>query len=162
MEHACETLAQVIDCRLISLKDFAQWSLVKDIQTTLQKLEKTQFKPANSRRKKHAKNVDDRCRGPQPAAERRHTLMGGSFRTLFRCLLLLSGCVTPNVGLAPAVKTVPSFFVPLAVPGSMRSASSAALTPRMPPLECVLEVSFPHVTSSFVAHDVTRMRVKQI
>ncbi len=158
VEHADAILARIIACRHISPKDFAECSLVKEIRKTLQELLKEQPKPANRGRKKQAKHVDGRRRGPQPGAERWHTLTGGSFRALFRGLLLLSCCVRPNVGLAPAVKTGPSSYAALAVPGSMRSASSAALTPPMPPLECALEVSFPSVTSSsFMAHDHTRV-----
>ena len=147
-EHACAVLAKLIDCRHLTLRDFARCTLVKDIQKALQK---QQLKPARSGRKKPTKNVGGRCRAPsKPAAERQHSLTatGGSFRALLRGLLLLSCCAMPNAGLAPAVKTGPSSFATIAtvsVPNIMRTASSGTLAPPTPPLECALEVRFPYV-----------------
>ena len=164
-EHACTILAKLIACRHLTSSDFARCKLVQDIQETLKK---QGLKPANSERKKQTKNVGGRCHAPKPAAEWQHSLTtsGGSFRALLRGLLLLSCCATPNAWHTPAVKTGPSFFdttllpnlarhqlshqqtftATMAVPGSMRSASSGSPMPPTPGLECTLEVSFPYVT----------------
>ena len=139
-----------------------------DRHTHTMQQEKAQLKLANGGREKQAKHVGGRCRASEPTAERRRSLPGGSFKKAYvQCLLLLSSCVTPNLGLAPAVRTGPTCFATSALPNlyqlshhktgpcsiaavalpSMRAASCGTLTPPMP-LESGLETSPPYFASS--------------
>ena len=137
---------------------------------------KGQLKLTNGGPKKQQKHVGSRCLAPEPTAERRHSLPGG-FRKMayLHCFLFLSICVTPNLGLAPAVRTGPTCFATSALPGlshhqlshhqtgpcsiaavalpSMRAATCGTLTPPMPRLEFGLEESSPpYVASSHASH----------
>ena len=99
---------------------------------------KAQLKRANGgpkqQKTKKKKQANKRsCRAHEPTAERRRRLPGGSLKAYVQGLLLLSSCVTPNVGLAPAVRAGPTCCVTSVLPSLSHASQHQALEASFPP-----------------------------